>query len=247
MAPGCYPDNAYPVRLCRHKLYGLRDVWRKAGHGNPDMGDIVYVRRKRKVIIDGEKIINFQFYDEEHEEYSVKPMKIIDFLERYSEEAVPTIEETAQSDAPDTNVGDMIFRQDAIDVTWEKMTYNEPWNVLTEVRKRLKALPSAQPEGKSGVFIPDITVENLRKAPLEAVGELLVLGEMKDIVLPYTQPEPKWIPVEERLPEESGSYPVWTARGFGNHLSASYWDGKEWTLRVVAWMPIEPYERSEDA
>ena len=47
---------------------------------------------------------------------------------------------------------------------------------------------------------------------------------------------PRWIPVTERLPEETGIYPVWTARGFGNHLSTSYWDGKEWSLRVVAWM-----------
>ena len=48
------------------------------------------------------------------------------------------------SNVPDRNVGDMIFRQDAIDATWEKMTYTEQWYVLTEVRKRLKALPSAQ-------------------------------------------------------------------------------------------------------
>ena len=52
----------------------------------------------------------------------------------------------AEMGVPDRNVGDMIFRQDAIDVTWEKMTYTEQWNVLTEVRRRLKALPSAQPE-----------------------------------------------------------------------------------------------------
>ena len=47
---------------------------------------------------------------------------------------------------PDRNVGGMIFRQDAIDVTWEKMTYTEQWYVLTEVRRRLKALPPAQTE-----------------------------------------------------------------------------------------------------
>jgi rubrerythrin len=56
----------------------------------------------------------------------------------------------AKMGAPDRNVGDMIFRQDAIDVTWEKMTYTEQWYVLTEVRRRLKALPSAQPEQKRG-------------------------------------------------------------------------------------------------
>lgn len=49
-------------------------------------------RKERKILIDGEKVINFQFYDEENEEYSLKSMRIIDFLERYSEDTVPTID-----------------------------------------------------------------------------------------------------------------------------------------------------------
>ncbi len=44
------------------------------------------------MLIDGEKVINFQFYDEEYEEYSTKPMRIIDFLENYSADIVPTID-----------------------------------------------------------------------------------------------------------------------------------------------------------
>lgn len=53
----------------------------------------------------------------------------------------------------------------------------------------------------------------------------------------------QWIPVSERLPKEKGIYPVWTAKGFGDHLSTSYWDGDGWSLRVVAWMPKpEPYK-----
>ena len=65
--------------------------------------------------------------------------------------------------------------------------------------------------------------------------------------LPSAQPEQQWIPCSERMPEEIGSYPVWTAPGFGNHFSTSYWDGKEWTLRVVAWMPLpEPYKEETD-
>ena len=66
--------------------------------------------------------------------------------------------------------------------------------------------------------------------------------------LPSAQPEPHWIPVSERLPEQKGIYPVWTAKGFGDHLSASYWDGEEWTLRVIAWMPLpEPYREEGEA
>ena len=43
---------------------------------------------------------------------------------------------------------DCISRQAAIDATWFEPSYTDPLNVLTEVRDRLKALPSAQPERK---------------------------------------------------------------------------------------------------
>ena len=41
---------------------------------------------------------------------------------------------------------DLISRQAAIDATWFEPSYTDPLNVLTEVRDRLKALQSAQPE-----------------------------------------------------------------------------------------------------
>ena len=41
---------------------------------------------------------------------------------------------------------DLISRQAAIDATWFEPSYTDPLNVLTEVRDRLKALPSAEPE-----------------------------------------------------------------------------------------------------
>lgn len=43
-------------------------------------------------------------------------------------------------------MSDTISRQAAIDATWFEPSYTDPLNVLTEVRDRLKALPSAQPE-----------------------------------------------------------------------------------------------------
>jgi len=51
-----------------------------------------------------------------------------------------------------------------------------------------------------GVFIEGITVEMLRNASLEAVEDLLVNGDMVDIEVQSTE----WIPVSERLPENSG-------------------------------------------
>lgn len=40
---------------------------------------------------------------------------------------------------------DCISRRAAIKATWEEPSYTDPLNVLTEVRDRLEALPSAQP------------------------------------------------------------------------------------------------------
>lgn len=44
-------------------------------------------------------------------------------------------------------------------------------------------------KSRKGIFIPDITVEMFRNASLEAVEELLVSGEMQDIILPSAEPE----------------------------------------------------------
>ena len=41
---------------------------------------------------------------------------------------------------------DLISRQAAIDATWFEPSYTDPLNVLTEVRDRLKELPSALPD-----------------------------------------------------------------------------------------------------
>ena len=52
----------------------------------------------------------------------------------------------ALSCSENPNNSDCISRQAAIDATWFEPSYTDPLNVLTEVRDRLKALPSAQPE-----------------------------------------------------------------------------------------------------
>ena len=60
---------------------------------------------------------------------------------------------------------DLISRQDAIDATWFEPSYTDPLNVLTEVRDRLKALPSAQPD------VPDTNVGDTisRQAAIDAL------------------------------------------------------------------------------
>ena len=102
---------------------------------------------------------------------------------------------------------DTISRQDAIDATWFEPSYTDPLNVLTEVRDRLKALPSAQPEQR-------------------------------------------WIPCSERLPETSGTYLVsgmWASgRVAVGDCEYSIYDGyfdTSWNFDVLAWMPLpEPWE-----
>lgn len=109
-------------------------------------------------------------------------------------------------------MNDLISRQAAIDATWFEPSYTDPLNVLTEVRDRLKALPSAQPEHR-------------------------------------------WIPCSERLPEvrqwvlcqcRAGIMDVLrlTVDGSWNkdYPNAEYMGGF-----VIAWMPLpEPYEGGND-
>ncbi|MBQ1296770.1 MAG: hypothetical protein IIY21_22185 [Clostridiales bacterium] len=44
---------------------------------------------------------------------------------------------------------DLIRRSDATKATWQEPTYTDPLNVLTEVRDRIEAIPSAdRPQGE---------------------------------------------------------------------------------------------------
>lgn len=59
---------------------------------------------------------------------------------------------------------------------------------------------------------------------------------------PTANPEPNWIPVTERLPEESGLYQVTDMQG--NVVRYIFGEGSEeyWKRCVKAWMPLpEPY------
>ena len=44
--------------------------------------------------------------------------------------------------------GDLISRQAVENITWEEPSYSDPLNVLTEVRDKVRALPSVENKGE---------------------------------------------------------------------------------------------------
>lgn len=66
---------------------------------------------------------------------------------------------------------------------------------------------------------------------------------------PSAQPEPRWIPCEERFPE-NGHYYLWCS-DMGSVQSDYYWNGFEngmkYGYNIVAWMPLpEAYKGGTD-
>ena len=70
-----------------------------------------------------------------------KTMMLYDHIRSSVEYEEPNLQQTCNQLATDC-----ISRQAAIDVTWEEPSYIAPLNILAEIRDRIKALPSAQPE-----------------------------------------------------------------------------------------------------
>ena len=71
--------------------------------------------------------------------------------------------------------------------------------------------------------------------------KMVAVSEIKN--LPSAQPEQRWIPVSERLPEKSGNYLTST---FYHEVYCDYWNPYEgtWnrTEQILAWMSLpEPY------
>jgi len=118
-------------------------------------------------------------------------------------------------------MNDLISRQAAIDATWFEPSYTDPLNVLTEVRDRLKALPSAQPKQR---WIP--CSERLPEAP----------GFVNCTCHSLIDNREDWVVETFYMPHPSGSpYSDW-----GNIPMLN--DGK---CEVVAWMYRnipEPYK-----
>lgn len=90
-------------------------------------------------------------------------------------------------------MNDLISRQAAIEATWSEPSYTDPLNVLTEVRDRLKALPSAQPERKKPVFKTGESVYHVSYA--DGTG-----GFEKNKWADWTCPDCGWFVGEQYIP-----------------------------------------------
>lgn len=91
-----------------------------------------------------------------------------------------------------------------------------------------------------------------REAVNTLIDELATSTIMQDILdLPSVTPKAKWIPVSERLPEETGYYLVTLDHGtWGLATVQGEFDAinNRWNYdRVIAWMPFpEPYKAESE-
>ncbi len=163
------------------------------------------------------------------------------------------------ADVPDTNVGDTISRQAAIDALEREKTYCtaykdgysktdvfKQYNMgLTDGIKALNKLPSAQPDYDLSHYSDKLWKAAYERGKAEA--------------------EPRWIPCDIAMPSEPFGclVTVWdeepmTGEMFENLLPYFVgWDGEQWNdsdgeqcpFEVIAWMPLpEPYrEETENA
>jgi len=83
-------------------------------------------------------------------------------------------------------------------------------------------------------------------------GDSELCEDALQLAITALQNQPVWIPVSERLPEESGSYLTWVRYDNEEFMSIEDIDCegifKEWnfTGKVLYWMPLpEPYRESE--
>lgn len=165
-------------------------------------------------------------------------------------------------------MNDLISRQAAIN---EIKAVYEWHDTVTEDRliEHMKQLPSAQPERTE--YIPETKAVRSKRDCVdlservsatfydqeheEWTQQTVTIADVLDSVcdeytiLPSAQPEPKWIPCSERLPEEN--IPILLGVRFKDdfkyfvttRMDYNYWAGLGRDIRgKLAWMPLpEPY------
>ena len=138
-------------------------------------------------------------------------------------------------------MSDLIKREDAIKATWKEPTYADPINILTEVRDRIEAIPSAD---RPQEWIP--CSERLPETDnTNVINEFDVLLAVRPKKHPERTPQ---VYIGKLRPVE------------GDDGSGNFWDVKiapcEWTIwgwsyfqepEVLAWMPLpKPWKGADD-
>lgn len=106
----------------------------------------------------------------------------------------------------------------------------------------------------------DILLKPHNDSWFRANHEFVTVGYVERTLLavPSAQPEPRWIPCSERLPEARRSVILstknWTGEGCYWETTAHHviwkgyrWNATYWDDEVIAWMPLpEPYKEGAD-
>ena len=114
-------------------------------------------------------------------------------------------------------MSELIRREDAIKATWQEPSYTDPLNVLTEVRDRIKALPTASRWHRVKDELPEPNIQ------------CLVRDDDNNCAVGYYRQDAR----------------AWDSPFFGwvERDDEYYEDGDLCRIgKVVAWMPIPPQE-----
>ena len=140
------------------------------------------------------------------------------------------------------------------------------------VRQAFEKLPESCTDTISRQAAIDTLDKRFDSIPMEQTTEILLLRrDLRN--LPPAQPEQRWIPVSERLPDKDGDYLVCFDEGYREDYSLDeigiapfeidcegfgIWQeefdrytlgslGSEWVeIKVIAWMPLpEPYKEEK--
>lgn len=154
---------------------------------------------------------------------------------------------------------DLISRQSAIDNLKRHLnetdvpdSYPGIFNAIEEWLSDWE-VPSAKPDSKESSLTQKALDSISREDAIDAIktSRYLVDAMEKIIRLPSAQPEQRWIPCSERLPEPR--IDVWCNSDMGQMVgyyeeNVETWYGRDYLeLMVTAWMPFpEPYKEDAD-
>lgn len=161
-------------------------------------------------------------------------------------------------------MSDTISRQAAIDAI--ENAFDRETILNRFVRKiaisAVRKLPSAQPEIKDEQAILHLQTSGWMQTHDKEMSEMGLREKLADdsdsydALLPSAQPEQKWIPCSERLPEHGGRYLISVLDGINRRTTVAPYlpRCKAWAMngrmaywKVIAWMPLpEPAKLGGD-